>query len=404
MKMPRKTSLRALTLVVVLLVVPRAARATWIEGKVFCDDDGDSHVDAADTPLDGVTIEAVSQGASPGTTLSDTTGDAVPVSPAVRGYYRILLPQVDDTYLIRPKSGLPPGSSVVIPASGRYSVFIDSGTGDPTNARKTRNFLVGGCHGSTTSTVHTTPGSSTSSTTPTTGHTSTSTTPTGHTTTTSSTPTGGNGSTTTTPTSGNTTTTVRGPGGSPVPPNCGDGILQGDEECDDGNRVDGDGCDASCATEDTAETWSINLRVRPRGIERLDYLALLRDVPSALLGTAPVHLTLSSGEFQMLDAELPASAFRVKPQPVLAQPDGRLAKAVGQFGIWRIELTLTPVTGIRAYDAHLVVKGEMLPNMFAKLRLTTVIRIGDVVYTVTDPIKANRTGKFLRYIHPVLQD
>jgi hypothetical protein len=106
----------------------------------------------------------------------------------------------------------------------------------------------------------------------------------------------------------------------------------------------------------------------------------------------------------MLDAELPASAFRVKPQPVLAQPDARYAKATGEFGIWRVKLTLTPFTGVRAYNALLRVRGEMLPGMFAMLHLTAVIRVGDVVYTATDPIKANRTGRFLRYIHPVLKD
>jgi hypothetical protein len=47
-----------------------------------------------------------------------------------------------------------------------------------------------------------------------------------------------------------------------------------------------------------------------------------------------VHITLSSRGFQMLDAELPASSFRVKPHPTLAQPDARVAKAEGKFGIW----------------------------------------------------------------------
>jgi len=177
-----------------------------------------------------------------------------------------------------------------------------------------------------------------------------------------------------------------------------------DEECDDGNQVGGDGCDAVCEAEDTGETWKLNLRVRKRGIDRLVYFTLLRDLPSALFGTVPVHITLSSREFQMLDAEIPASAFKVRPRPVLAQPDGRFARAVGNFGIWRIKLRLSPVTGIRGYDARLFVRGEMLPEMWAKLYLTTVIRVGNVVYTATDPLRANRTGKYLRYIHPVLDE
>lgn len=215
---------------------------------------------------------------------------------------------------------------------------------------------------------------------------------------------GGGSTTTTTPTSSSSSTTLPGSGGADVPPNCGDGVLDLDEECDDGNRAGGDGCDAACAAEDTSETWEIFLRVRPKGVEHLRYFTLLHNVPSALLGTAPVHITLSSRGFQMLDAELPASAFRVKPQPTLAQADGRLAKAEGDFGIWHIKLRLKPVTGIRAYDAKLVVEGEMLPDMFGMLHLTAVIRVGDVVYTATDRVRADRTGKLLHYIHPVLDD
>jgi cysteine-rich repeat protein len=215
---------------------------------------------------------------------------------------------------------------------------------------------------------------------------------------------GGSSTSTTTPGGGgggsSTSTTLPGA----LPPNCGDGVLNLDEECDDGNRADGDGCDATCGTEDTAETWELSLRVRKNDVERLDYLTLLLDVPSALLGSAPVHITLSSRGFQMLEAELPASAFRVKPHPTLAQPDARVAKAKGKFGIWHIKLVLTPVTGIRAYNAKLFVRGEMLPDMFKILYLTSEIRIGDVVYTATDRIRANRDGRFLRYIHPVLTE
>jgi hypothetical protein len=94
----------------------------------------------------------------------------------------------------------------------------------------------------------------------------------------------------------------------------------------------------------------------------------------------------------------------VKPHPTLAQPDARVAKAKGKFGIWHIKLVLTPVTGIRAYNAKLFVRGEMLPDMFKILYLTSEIRIGDVVYTATDRIRANRDGRFLRYIHPVLTE
>ena len=115
-------------------------------------------------------------------------------------------------------------------------------------------------------------------------------------------------------------------------------------------------------------------------------------------------MSLSSGGFQMLEADIPASAFRTRPRPVLAQPDGRFARGGGQFGIWRVRLVFRPVTGYRAYDVGLFVRGEMLPEVFGRVMLTTVIRVGDVVYTTTDPLKANKTGRFLRYIHPVLDD
>jgi hypothetical protein len=60
-----------------LLLIAGPARATWIEGKVYCDD-GDFQFSAGDTPVERRGREAVSQTASPGTTLTDTTGDAVP--------------------------------------------------------------------------------------------------------------------------------------------------------------------------------------------------------------------------------------------------------------------------------------------------------------------------------------
>jgi hypothetical protein len=139
-------------------------------------------------------------------------------------------------------------------------------------------------------------------------------------------------------------------------------------------------------------------------VDRFAYFGQLHDLPAALLGTAPVHVSLSSGGFQMLEADIPVSAFRTKPRPVLAQPDGRFARGVGQLGIWRVKIVFRPVTGYPAYDVALFVKGEMLPEVFGRLLVTTVIRVGDVVYTTTDPLKANRTGRFLRYIHPVLDD
>lgn len=213
---------------------------------------------------------------------------------------------------------------------------------------------------------------------------------------------GGGSSTTTTTLSSSSSSTSLPTGGGGVPANCGDGVLDSDEECDDGNRIGGDGCDAACSAEETAETWMLSLRVRPEGIEKLRYFTNLPGLPSDLLGTAPVRITLTGRGFQLADFEIPASAFRVVPKPTLAQPDGRQAKAEGEFGIWQVRIAFKPVTGVEAYTLKLIVEGEMLPEMFGVLHLTANIRVGNVVFTATDPLKANRSGKFLRYIHPPL--
>ena len=176
-----------------VLILAGSARATWIEGKVFCDD-GDGNFDAGDTPLDGVQVKATNS-VGP---CTDTTGDAaagdgvcqgVPpgVIPIVAGYYRIMLPHIDDTYTTMLTAvGIPPGTSVILPASGQYSVVIDSGTGDPSNARKTRNFLLAPCPVPTTTSSSSTSTSSSSSTTSTDNPTTSSTTSTTSTSATSS--------------------------------------------------------------------------------------------------------------------------------------------------------------------------------------------------------------------------
>jgi hypothetical protein len=220
-----------------ILILAGSARATWIEGKVFCDD-GDTLYGPGDTPINGVVVRATSDNGM-GTSCTDTTGDAAAgdgtclgVPPAVvsvvAGYYRIMLPHVDDTYILDlPGPGIPAGASVLNPFSGQYSVFIDSGSGDPSNARKTRNFLLHECPGSsTTSTTHqpttsthqpTTSSSSSTSTTHTTNTTSSTSTSstaqptTSSTTSTSATSTSSTSSSSTTVTSTTSTTRVTTP-------------------------------------------------------------------------------------------------------------------------------------------------------------------------------------------------
>jgi hypothetical protein len=138
------------------------AAATWIEGKVFCDD-GDGGFDGGDTPLNGVLLKAVGGNctASPAN-CTDTTGDAVPVSPAVAGYYRIVLPHVSadiDTMIV---SGLPGNAMVINPSDGVCEKHVEVDTGDASNARKTCNFLVSPCVSPTTSTSSSTTSTSSS--------------------------------------------------------------------------------------------------------------------------------------------------------------------------------------------------------------------------------------------------
>ena len=194
------------------LVVAAPARATWIEGKVFCDD-GDQMFDAGDDPIDGVEVKAVGDIGTCKDLTGDTTAGSAPCPvgtvTAMPGYYRIMLPHTDDTYIVMLTGvGLPPGSDVLLPASGQYSVVIDSGTGDPSNARKTRNFLLHDCPHDTTSTTHVT------STTHTTSTSSTSTT---HSTTTTSTASTATTSSSSTTSSTSTSTTSTTPTTTPIP-------------------------------------------------------------------------------------------------------------------------------------------------------------------------------------------
>jgi hypothetical protein len=164
-----------------VLFVAGPARATWIEGHVYCDD-GDEVKDAGDTPLDGVLLKAVGTTcvASPPNCTDVTGQDPPPASPA--GYYKIDLPHLDGDYSVMIVSGLPAGASVIQPSDNSCEKHIDVDTGDPTNARKTCDFLVGPCvehtttstTTSTTHTTHTTSSTSTSSTSSTTSTSSTS--------------------------------------------------------------------------------------------------------------------------------------------------------------------------------------------------------------------------------------
>lgn len=136
-------TLRTLSLSLGLaLGVSGAAWAHHISGSVYCDD-GSGRIDAGDTPLDGAQVKVTSVGT--GTDRFDTTGDAVPVSPAVPGFYRVNLPSATDDYMVALTGvGLPATASVISPLGGSHLVHIVTGS-STTNHADNVDFLLANC-------------------------------------------------------------------------------------------------------------------------------------------------------------------------------------------------------------------------------------------------------------------
>src|SRR5262249_5142573 len=144
-----------LTVAVVLLVFgATAAKAHHVQGQILCDADGSGTFTGADTPVNGVTVKAVSQVASPGTTFTDSaSGHSFPATNPGPGNWRIDLPGgVTDNYLVSLVAAtLPPGSSIILPVGGTFLAHIV--TGNPaTDHVDGINFLLTGCVPGTTTT------------------------------------------------------------------------------------------------------------------------------------------------------------------------------------------------------------------------------------------------------------
>jgi hypothetical protein len=188
------------------LLAAGAAHAHHVQGKVWCDANGNGSIDGLDTPIDGVVVRAVSQTVSPGQTFLDTTGDSNPSGNPGPGAYRINLPTRTDNYLVNlTGAGLPGGSAVVLPAGGSYLINIVTGNSMLDHVDGA-DFLVNHCvtPATTTSSSSSSSSTSTSSTTrPTTPPSTTSTTM--HTTTTTATSTSSVTVTSTTSTTATTT-------------------------------------------------------------------------------------------------------------------------------------------------------------------------------------------------------
>jgi len=134
-----------------LLGVASAAQACYINGKIFCDDNFSGAIDGGDSTRDGVVVKVTSLTAMPGAMFLDTSGDAIPVGPAVPGLYRINLPGRTDDYRVElTGAGVPPSASVLIPPSGAYGTppvaAIHINPGDPVlNHADGVNFLLAQC-------------------------------------------------------------------------------------------------------------------------------------------------------------------------------------------------------------------------------------------------------------------
>ncbi len=127
---------------VFVLSIASGAHANWLQGTLYCDSDFSRTFSAGDTPLDGVKIGITAQTSLPGQQGNDISGDAIPQSPAVPGFYKIFLPaRIEDWLVVLPGPGLPPGASIILPASGSYLAHIDPST-PATNHVDGLNFLI----------------------------------------------------------------------------------------------------------------------------------------------------------------------------------------------------------------------------------------------------------------------
>jgi hypothetical protein len=128
------------------------ALAWHVAGTVYCDQNGNLAIDAADTPLAGYTAQTTSQVTSPGATLTGTTDAS--------GAYFIAEPDVGDTYAVT-LSGLPGGQTIGVPAGGSYTITLSAAQDHQDGV----DFLVEGCAGmSSTTTTTTTLATTTTST------------------------------------------------------------------------------------------------------------------------------------------------------------------------------------------------------------------------------------------------
>jgi hypothetical protein len=117
---------------------PSRAWAWHIAGSVFCDENANAVIDAADSPIGNVSVRATSLTAAPGETFDATT--------SASGYYATPLPDRDDDYRVE-LTGLPPGTAVVLPSTGAYGAAPVPPIGLDANSTQAIgiDFLLTGC-------------------------------------------------------------------------------------------------------------------------------------------------------------------------------------------------------------------------------------------------------------------
>jgi hypothetical protein len=108
-----------------MLSMAPAARANWVNGKVYCDSNFSGTIDAGDSPIDGVWVRATSLTAQPGQIFSDISGDPG-LSPFVPGFYQVsLIPRIDNWRVELSGPGLPAGATLILPTTGFFVAHID---------------------------------------------------------------------------------------------------------------------------------------------------------------------------------------------------------------------------------------------------------------------------------------
>ena len=127
-------------LIAFFLAAPSTALAWNVQGLVICDVNGNGVHDSADLPAGGIVVKSTALTVTPGATFTATTGPGA-------GFYSIKLPDHPEDYRVELTTGLPPGSSVVSPASGAYGAppTLPIALSQGSQHADSIDFLIDGC-------------------------------------------------------------------------------------------------------------------------------------------------------------------------------------------------------------------------------------------------------------------